>query len=78
MYAYVIVSVYVNRTPPITILAELKHAQMLSKQVLFYVIISWHLLNYTKKLNSVVLVHKRTIPTKRPLLVSEVSANFSG
>jgi hypothetical protein len=27
---------------------------------------------------SMALVHKRTIPTERPLLVSEVSANFSG
>jgi hypothetical protein len=28
--------------------------------------------------NSVVLVRKRTIPTERPPLVGEVSANFSG
>jgi hypothetical protein len=32
--------------------------------------------NYTK-LNSVVLVLKRTIPTERPQPVGEVSANFS-
>jgi hypothetical protein len=31
-----------------------------------------------KKLNSVALVRKRTIPTERPPLVGEVSANFSG
>jgi hypothetical protein len=30
-----------------------------------------------KKLNSVVLVRKRTIPTKRPQPADEVSANFS-
>jgi hypothetical protein len=29
-----------------------------------------------KKLNSVALVHKGTVPTERPLLVGEVSANF--
>jgi hypothetical protein len=33
--------------------------------------------NPTKKLNSVVLVRKRTIPTKRPQPADEVSANFS-
>jgi hypothetical protein len=33
---------------------------------------------YTKKnYNSVVLVRKRTIPTKRPQPAGEVSANFS-
>jgi hypothetical protein len=31
----------------------------------------------TTKKNSVALVRKRTIPTERPPLVSEVSANFS-
>jgi hypothetical protein len=31
-----------------------------------------------KKKNSVVLVHKRTIPTERSPPVSEASANFSG
>jgi hypothetical protein len=30
------------------------------------------------KLNSVTLVRKRTIPTERPPLVGEVSANFCG
>jgi hypothetical protein len=30
-----------------------------------------------KKLNSVVLARKRTIPTERPQPVGEVSANFS-
>jgi hypothetical protein len=30
------------------------------------------------KLNSVALVHKRTIPTEWPPLVGEVSANFCG
>ena len=30
------------------------------------------------KLNSVALVHKRTIPTERPPPVGEVSANFCG
>jgi len=37
--------------------------------------------NYTHaqtKLNSVVLVRKRTIPTERPPPVGEVSANFCG
>jgi hypothetical protein len=32
----------------------------------------------TTKLNSVVLVRKRTIPTERPPLVGEVSAHFCG
>jgi hypothetical protein len=32
----------------------------------------------TTKLNSVALVRKRTIPTKRPPLVGEVSTNFCG
>jgi hypothetical protein len=31
-----------------------------------------------KKLNSVALVRKRTIPTERPPLVGEVSANLCG
>jgi hypothetical protein len=31
-----------------------------------------------KKLNSVAVVRKRTIPTERPPLVGEVSANISG
>jgi hypothetical protein len=31
-----------------------------------------------KKNNSVAVVHKRTIPTERPPLVGEVSANFCG
>jgi hypothetical protein len=31
-----------------------------------------------KTINSVALVRKRTIPTERPPLVGEVSANFSG
>jgi hypothetical protein len=31
-----------------------------------------------KQTNSVALVRKRTIPTERPPLVGEVSANFSG
>jgi hypothetical protein len=31
-----------------------------------------------KLTNSVALVRERTIPTERPLLVSEVSANFCG
>jgi hypothetical protein len=31
-----------------------------------------------RKLNSVALVCEQTIPTKRPLLVAEVSANFCG
>jgi hypothetical protein len=32
--------------------------------------------NNNKKKNSMALVRKRTIPTERPLLVGEVSANF--
>jgi hypothetical protein len=31
-----------------------------------------------KKLNSVAVVRKRTIPTERPPLVGEVSANLCG
>jgi hypothetical protein len=34
--------------------------------------------DYKKKLNSVALVRKRTIPTERPPLVGEVSANLCG
>jgi hypothetical protein len=34
--------------------------------------------NLLKKLNSVVCVRERTIPTERPPLVGEVSANFRG
>jgi hypothetical protein len=33
---------------------------------------------YIKKLNSVALVRKWTIPTERPPYVGEVSANFFG
>jgi hypothetical protein len=33
---------------------------------------------YIKQTNSVALVRKRTIPTERPPLLGEVSANFSG
>jgi hypothetical protein len=33
---------------------------------------------YLKKINSVALVRKRTIPAERPPLVGEVSANFCG
>jgi hypothetical protein len=33
-------------------------------------------INKTKKLNSVAVVRKRTMPTERPLLVGEVSANL--
>jgi hypothetical protein len=32
----------------------------------------------TKKLNSVAWVRERTVPTERPPLVGEVSANFCG
>jgi hypothetical protein len=39
--------------------------------------VHFHLLN-TKKLNSVALVRKRTIPNERPPLVDEVSDNFCG
>jgi hypothetical protein len=35
-------------------------------------------ISYYKQTNSVALVRKRTIPTERPPLVGEVSANFSG
>jgi hypothetical protein len=34
--------------------------------------------NNNKTTNSVALVRKQTIPTERPPLVGEVSANFSG
>jgi hypothetical protein len=46
--------------------------------------IAWHITNITctkelkKKLNSMVWVRERTIPTERPPLVSEVIANFCG
>jgi hypothetical protein len=35
-------------------------------------------INLNKTTNSVTLVRKRTIPTERPPLLGEVSANFSG
>jgi hypothetical protein len=35
-------------------------------------------LEYLKSTNSVALVRERTIPTERPPLVSEVSANLCG
>jgi hypothetical protein len=34
--------------------------------------------DWVLQLNSMALVHKQTIPTKRPPLVGEVSANFCG
>jgi hypothetical protein len=36
-----------------------------------------YILGYVPRLNSVVLVRKRTIPTELPQPVGEVSANFS-
>jgi hypothetical protein len=36
------------------------------------------ILEWSLKLNSVAVVRKRTIPTERPPLVGEVSANFFG
>jgi hypothetical protein len=44
----------------------------------------WHMsasqkhLSLKTKLNSVILVRERTMPTERPPLVGEVSANFCG
>jgi hypothetical protein len=38
----------------------------------------WIQFKINNKTNSVVLVHERTIPTGRPQLVGEVSANFCG
>jgi hypothetical protein len=32
--------------------------------------------NYKKKNNSLALIRERTIPTERPPLVGEISANF--
>jgi hypothetical protein len=37
-----------------------------------------YITNQSKKLNSVTLVRKRTIPTERPRLVGEVSAKIWG
>jgi hypothetical protein len=37
-----------------------------------------HDIIYNKKKNTVVLGRKRTMPTERPPLVGEVSANFRG
>jgi hypothetical protein len=45
---------------------------------LFYIIEQSHTKTKKKNLNSVALVHKRTIPTERPRLVGEISANFEG
>jgi hypothetical protein len=44
--------------------------------ILYYV--SLYFAKYHKTKNSVALVRKQTIPTKRPPLVVEVSANFCG
>jgi hypothetical protein len=41
-------------------------------------VISEVLTHKKKTLNSVALVYKRTIPTERPPLVGEISANFCG
>jgi hypothetical protein len=38
----------------------------------------WHLIQAETETNSVVWVRVRTIPTERPRLVGEVSANFCG
>jgi len=38
----------------------------------------WAKYTYVGKKNSVALVRERTIPTERPPLVGEVSANFCG
>jgi hypothetical protein len=37
-----------------------------------------NILIYKKDINSGALVRQRTIPTERPPLVGELSANFSG
>jgi hypothetical protein len=49
------------------------------EMLLMYIsLYSYNKLTYEHlKLNSVVLVRKRTIPTKRPQPADEVSANFS-
>ena len=39
---------------------------------------AYRILHYYLKKNSVALVRERTIPTERPPLVGEVSANFCG
>ena len=47
---------------------------------IIFIFITWNnaFLILFYKLNSVALVHERTIPTERPPLVGEVSANFCG
>jgi hypothetical protein len=47
----------------------------------YFTTASFHILSnslFTKKLNSVALVHERPIPTEGPQLVGELSANFLG
>jgi hypothetical protein len=59
------------------LLHHLRFAQLLKKFLAFCE--TWRFNTvFTKKINSVGLFRKRTIPTERPPLVGEVSANFSG
>jgi hypothetical protein len=59
-----------------------QHLSLLASQFWLSADMPQHIYTHThklkKKLNSVALVRKRTIPTERPLLVGEVSANFCG
>jgi hypothetical protein len=48
----------------------------LSMKVVMKFLIDWH--DALSKKKSVALVRQHTIPTERPLLVGEVTANFSG
>jgi hypothetical protein len=55
------------------------HKQSMCNFLLCSVTFSWNKQHYTAlKLNSVALVRKWTIPTERPPLVGEVSANLYG
>jgi hypothetical protein len=60
---------------------ESEHKDLLSWG-LFFLIISfnsdWATTTFKNKTNSRAWVRQRTIPTERPPLVGEVSANFSG
>jgi hypothetical protein len=61
--------------------------QFYSDKMFWIGMVKWHnrhvvcsapLFNHIKKLNSMVWVRERTIPTERPPLVDEVIANFCG
>jgi hypothetical protein len=78
------ISVFIQFTFISIYLTNLKTAVPIVTGSLAYAIFYWEILvnsgeqSPSKKLNSVALVRKGTIPTERPQLVGEISANFCG